>query len=159
MLWTDCFLPTFMCWNSSCPIPSINTVSAHQLHLGKVEDTPFQCLHHTRPSWSTSPPAKQFFLWLLPQDRMLRASLLCPCRSRLCKLTHPGPAGPLLTSVHVQCHPCQTKWGFVMKLWNLRAVFEGIDECLRIFRPTGKLVCPWRTWPLPSPSLWLSKRG
>lgn len=30
---------------------------------------------------------------------------------------------------------------------------------LRIFRPTGKLVCPWRTWAPPSPSLWLSTWG
>lgn len=30
-----------MCWNSSCPMPSIKTVSACQLHLGEVEVTPF----------------------------------------------------------------------------------------------------------------------
>lgn len=145
MLWTDCLLPTFTCWNSSCPILSINTASACQLHLGEVEDTPFQGLYHTRPSWSTSPAARPSvlrLLSLLPQDRMLGDSLLCPCRSRPCKLTHPGPVGPPLTSVRVQCHPCQTKWGFVMKLWNLRTVFEGtaweyLDQLASLFAPGG----------------------
>lgn len=132
-----------------------------ELYLDKVENTRHTNAHPTLEAWLkhvsglstlyTSPAARYSMLQLLsllPQDRMLWDSLSCPCRSGLCKLTQPGPAGPPKTRTPFQFvfndSLCQVKWGCVVKLQNLRTPFEGADECLKIFRQTHKLAFPTR---------------